>query len=574
MISVSNTQDHSSTMVRGEVDQASSMVTVKPEILLHHDGNEYQAQHVVLPGLTQLSAVRHALPEIAFASGDNRSPLVASLILTSDEGSGLLNFVLTLRNPLPMDHPGGNWDLGSEGGVSVKEFAVVLNLQGGNAWDEMTLDLLDSGKTIQAKQEISIFQVSSGGENWRSENHVDAQGLVTLMRRGYQVHADGKVFDGLRAVPVLSCRTGSTSVAIALRSFWQDFPSSLSATKNTLRFGLFPKESMQRQELQGGEQKTFEFAMQISAEQSKENLKLFAQSLDLEPDSERLQKCEQWPYLTPPSNKSDDRYRALVDLAIEGDDSFYAKREQIDEYGWRNFGDVYGDHEAVYHRGDSLMISHYNNQYDCTLGFGIQYLRSRDKRWLDLMLPMADHAWDIDTYHTNHDKLLYNGGLFWHTYHYADAHTATHRSYPKQLRVSQSFDHGKDLGDLGVTGEQLTKNYAIGGGPAASHNYSTGWMLAYYLTGKERYRDAAINAADYVMRIEDGSKTPFRWLSRADTGFSTCSSDSYYGPGRASGNSTHALLTGHELTGDKKYLDRGRKTDAEDCTSRTRLRGT
>ena len=172
------------------------------------------------------------------------------------------------------------------------------------------------------------------------------------------------------------------------------------------------------------------------------------------------------------------------------------------------------------------------------------------------MIPMADHAWDIDTYHVSDDKLLYNGGLFWHTYHYADAHTATHRSYPKQLHKVDAFDDGKDLESMGETGDKLTKNYQVGGGPAASHNYSTGWMLAYHLTGKERYKEAAINAAEYVLRIDDGRLTPFKWLCRSDTGYSTCSSDGYYGPGRASANSTHALLTGHELTGDTRYLDR------------------
>ena len=202
------------------------------------------------------------------------------------------------------------------------------------------------------------------------------------------------------------------------------------------------------------------------------------------------------------------------------------------------------------------MISHYNNQYDCTLGFAIQFFRSGDRRWFDLMTQMADHAWDIDTYHTDKDKLLYNNGLFWHTYHYAESHTATHRSYPKQLRVTQSFDDGQDLSTMGETGKKLAKNYAIGGGPAASHNYSTGWMVAYWLTGADRYRTAALNAADYVMQIEDGSKTPFKWLSRAGTGYSTCSSEGYHGPGRAAANSTHALLTGHELTGDDKYLSR------------------
>jgi hypothetical protein len=108
---------------------------------------------------------------------------------------------------------------------------------------------------------------------------------------------------------------------------------------------------------------------------------------------------------------------------------------------------------------------------------------------------------------------------------------------------------------MGKTGEKLKKVYGKGGGPAASQNYSTGWMYAYYLTGETRYKKAAVNAADYVIRIEDGSKTPFRWLSLGQTGHATCSSHDYYGPGRASANSTLALLTGYELTGDRKYID-------------------
>jgi hypothetical protein len=123
------------------------------------------------------------------------------------------------------------------------------------------------------------------------------------------------------------------------------------------------------------------------------------------------------------------------------------------------------------------------------------------------------------------------------------------------LLQEDHFESGKDLDSLGKTGAKLKKVYGKGGGPAASQNYSTGWMYAYYLTGDSRYRQAAINAADYVIQIEDGSKTPFRWLSSHPTGYSTCSSHGYYGPGRASANSTLALLTGYELTADRKYLD-------------------
>jgi hypothetical protein len=326
---------------------------------------------------------------------------------------------------------------------------------------------------------------------------------------------------------------------------------------------MFPIESGYPHELQGGEQKTFSFAA-YHGTQTAETRPLDGYLSEPFPviSQEYLESTSVLPGIAKRLSSqglagldASRTYQKLVDQAIEGADSFFAKREKIDEYGWRNYGDVYGDHEAVYHSGPTPLISHYNNQYDCVLGFCYQFLRSGDPRWYEQMIAMADHAWDIDTYHTTQDKLLYNGGLFWHTYHYADADTGTHRSYPRSLLKEDHFQSGKDLGDLGNTGKSLKKVYGKGGGPAASQNYSTGWMVAYYLTADARYKEAAIQAADYVVRIEDGSKTPFRWLSSGPTGYATCSSDGYYGPGRASANSTLALLTGFELTADRKYLD-------------------
>ena len=55
--------------------------------------------------------------------------------------------------------------------------------------------------------------------------------------------------------------------------------------------------------------------------------------------------AEAIPYLAPASEDVDPRYRMLVDAAIAGDEAFERKRETIDEYGWRNFGDTYADHE-------------------------------------------------------------------------------------------------------------------------------------------------------------------------------------------------------------------------------------
>jgi len=557
LIKLSGSDDAAASKASGLTIQCQGLdQTVRLEIRLRHEGTDYR-------GVIRPLQSRDAGPvrwsnewAVRFDAENKSSPLVGRLIANSFADFSVVNFDFMIRNPQPMDHPGGNWDLGATGSVQIDDLSFHFSLPTNeHSGDQLSVDLSDTGSTIEANQELSVFQASSGGENWNSGNHVDRHGNIPLKFRGYKVAADGFEHSGLRAEPVARSVRNGIEYSIGYRDFWQNFPKTLAADSQGLRIGLFPAEAGGA-ELQGGEQKTHRFAFEMKAANSPSYLEAVLNPPLIKIAPEEYSHAEALPYLVPKSETCDQRYNSLVNQAIEGDDTFAIKAEKIDQFGWRNFGDLYGDHEAVFHQGDSPLISHYNNQYDCVLGFGIQFLRTGNRQWFDLMTQMADHAWDIDTYHTDQDKLLYNGGLFWHTYHYADAHTSTHRSYPKRLRVSQSFEGGQDLAELGATGEKLARNYAIGGGPAASQNYSTGWMLAYWLTGEDRYRTAALNAAEYVLRIEDGRNTPFKWLCRGDTGYSTCSSEGYYGPGRASANSTHALLTGHELTGEERFLKR------------------
>jgi hypothetical protein len=235
------------------------------------------------------------------------------------------------------------------------------------------------------------------------------------------------------------------------------------------------------------------------------------------------------PYLTPRADDPHASYLALVDAAIEGGDTFFHKREVIDEYGWRHFGEVYADHEAVFQRGPTPLVSHYNNQYDPVAGFAYQYLRSGDVRWWTLMDDLAHHVVDIDIYHTNGDKSAYNGGLFWHTCHYVDADTATHRAYPRAGKVN-------------------------GGGPGNEHNFTTGLMLHHFLTGDPRSRQAAQGLAQWVLDMDDGRRTIFRWLCDTDTGLASASATPlYHGPGRGGANSLNALIDGYRLTGRPEF---------------------
>lgn len=482
---------------------------------------------------------------------------------------GRVDLSVCICNTNVAEHPGGNWDLGAGGSIQIEDLTLELKPLGlggaGGARVEQLVVCEEAGGELRvAKESLHLFQASSGGKNWKSRTHMVADGTIPLRFSGYELRLDQLEVRGSRATPYVGMRYGEATLAVAVRRFWENFPVAIRCASQGVEMGFLPRESGYLHELQGGEQKTFEFAAYqgrvVLEDRPLEGYLRFPAPVISKAYLESVgvvfgadsSLCSVEGKIDSEASRL---YEGLVHQAIEGSDTFFSKREVIDEYGWRNFGDVYADHEAVFHKGNTPLISHLNNQYDCALGFAIQYLRTGDKRWYEQLIDLANHAWDIDTYHTSGDKPSYNRGLFWHTYHYADASTGTHRGYPKSLLYEEVMADGADLDSLGATGAKLKKVYGKGGGPAASHTYSTGWMAAYYLTGDERYRKAAINSAEYVMGLEDGSTTRFRWLSGRPTGFATCSSIGYYGPGRASSNSIHALLTGYELTRDRKYLD-------------------
>jgi len=461
---------------------------------------------------------------------------------------------LTLRNPRCSDHPGGNWDLGNHGSIFVKRLSITYHRTEKSTATKYQISV-ERGKPFQeVAQPIIIRQYGSGGDNWQGKNHLNKDHKMPLERNGYEfVGGNVPQSTGLRATPILVESGSRAELGIAMPTFWENFPLAISANESGLELEL-----LSNSELQGGEQKTFTFFVSLGPDSVTTDPLVWCRSpLICYADPEWYAKSGTIPYLVPKSTDPNKGYLALVDQAIEGSDTFFTKRETIDEYGWRHFGDIYGDHESVDWPGPEPMVSHYNNQYDCVGGFLYQYLRSGDRRWWDLAIPCANHTCDIDIYHTNGDKAAYNRGLFWHTYHYAPADTGTHRSYPKSLRAGPQGSLTQKMDQLGETAAKLKKAYAVGGGPAASHNYNYGLMLAYFLTGNPIYRETAIDLAKFVIAMEDPAKTPFRWLSFEFTGLATESGGGgYHGPGRASGNSVNALLVGHQLSGNRAFLEK------------------
>ncbi len=76
------------------------------------------------------------------------------------------------------------------------------------------------------------------------------------------------------------------------------------------------------------------------------------------------------------------------------------------------------------------MVSHYNNQYDFRRRASLPVPAHGRPPLVGAGRGAARHVIDIDIYHTDEDKAAYNGGMFWHTFHYGHADTATHRSHP------------------------------------------------------------------------------------------------------------------------------------------------
>jgi hypothetical protein len=384
---------------------------------------------------------------------------------------------------------------------------------------------------------VEIYQDSSGGANWNSANHLNRDGVVPLAFRGYRVSADGETTSGERATPVVLHTAAADffqpTLGAAVPEFWQNFPRAVCANADSVTVSFWPRQSQDSHELQGGEQKTHECVLLFGADPvSAEPLAWARSRLLVHPAPDWYAASAASPYLVPAHADPHTDYQALADAAIEGDDTFISKRERADEYGWRHFGDIYGDHEAVRHTGPTPLMSHYNNQYDPIGGFARQFMRSGDPRWWTQCSELAAHVIDVDIYHTNEDKAAYNSGLFWHTVHYVDAGRAGHRTYPR------------------ATGSN-------GGGPASEQNYPTGLMLHYFMTGSEASRESAIGLARFVIDMDDGRRTVFSFLDRGATGLASASrSPSYHGPGRGSGNSLNALVDGHRLTRDGAFLDK------------------
>lgn len=449
-------------------------------------------------------------------------------------GRGLVRLDLTVRNPDAATHRGGTWDLGDPGSVLFEDLSLLAPLAARAAridWTDSAAGPLERGED----ERLEIFQDSSGGERWDFATHLNRELRVPHRFRGYRVSAAGPepLRRGDRATPTVWVSTPSAGLGATVQGFWQNFPKALEAGPRGLTIRLWPHQHADLHELQGGEQKTH--TVWLSVEAPAASLGWVQRPALARSTPSHYAASGVFPHLI---EWDADRNAPLLELAraaIDPARGLAARRELIDEYGWRHFGDVVADHESVGAADGRPRVSHYNNQYDGLYGALAQFARSGDAAWFELADDLARHVADVDVYHTQLDRSAFNGGLFWHTDHYTDASTSTHRCYSRHSPQAQRGPYG--------------------GGPAAEHDYATGLATHFLMTGWAPSREAALSLAAWVIDMDGPESGLAGRLLPGPSGLATRTGDhSYHGPGRGAGNSIETLLDGLELSGDERYL--------------------
>jgi len=486
-----------------------------------------------------------------------RRPIRFAVHITRFCAIPLLRIEVTLHNPRRAEHAGGFWDLGDPQSEWLRSATLhietALPASRTVFWREGPEDTLKQTE----EQNWSLIQRSSGGTNWRSRAHRDASGEVPLRLCGYEVLNGNRRTTGKRASPLVGLQNNTSGITVGMEDFWQKFPSGIEIDHSTLRVHLFPSSPDGVHELQAGEKTTRTIWIRLTpGRDAISDLGWIYCPLVAAPTADAFADSGSLEWHVPADSDQRQVGRQLTGELLEGHRNFFVKRELVDEYGWRNYGDFWADHEEAFAEQPKPIISHYNNQYDLLHGLLRQYLSTGDGRWWQLAAPLARHLLDIDIYHTAEDRAAYNGGLFWHTSHYLDAGGCTHRSYSRDM-----------------TGQ---KQRVFGGGPSNEHNYTTGLLLYYHLTGDRRAREAVLSLADWVIAMDDGCRHVLAPFSSARTGTaSSTGSTDYHGPGRGVGNSINALIDAWQVTQRSVYLDKCRELirrvahPAEDVASLT-----
>lgn len=457
-----------------------------------------------------------------------------------------VSITLRAHNPNAAAHQGGKWDLGDPNSLYIDDLSIVFS----SKQTKSSIDVMDEylpntqkNNHFHAQSEFKLTQFGSGGSHWQSPIHWDQYRHTTVSKRGFELHVGAaKVYRGMRAQPQVTLSSISQAnihndqpifFMLEMEDFWQNFPTSLRGHEDGCSWQLFANNT----ELQGGESKTWRFKGRFNSKGGTSTTAALANST-ITYNADYLSQCLVIPWIrftSLPSSIASIIEKGLIDV-----DNFFTKREKKDVFGWRHYGELDADHEAVNAKDPDTFISHYNNQYDPLFGMTLQFLQGGDLRWLELIRPLQQHIQDIDIYDTDKDKAEYNGGLMWHTDHYLSAQTSTHRSNSKYH-------------------EHAYEGFLGGGGPGGQHCYTSGLTLQYWLFCDPSAKQSVAQLCAWIRNFYNGSgsllERTFRLLT-IDCKINQLTNIGFKAPGykypldRGTANFIIALIDNYDLTAE------------------------
>jgi hypothetical protein len=477
------------------------------------------------------------------ADSDGERFLKYTLRLHFYAGSGLVRAFFTLENPDPATQIVGNsWVLGRPGSRFFEDASLFAHLRFDGP---IQMSVGDGAEDILDRVTLTgkggIYQDSSGGENWFHRNHMDHQGRIPLRFQGARAFLDGvEPYARKRPDAWLHVADRQFGVAVAVRHFWQNFPKALSAEpEGTVRVALWPEEFSVPHELQGGEIKTHEVAFFFhtgsQGSTRRENrvataMASFHHPLYVRAPAEQYLSAGLFDDAVAYNSDRYPAYERYQQGAITSTkNNLISDNEQIDEYGWRNFGDTWARNETDKsggpHNGREV-LSHYNHEYDFGYGMLFQSVRTASTelsaRWWDLAEAALRHESDIDVYHCTTDsnaRGVYNGGKFTHTAHGVEADLSSHRGAPRLTWYGS-----------------LRWPWGEGSAPESGHFNTRGQMFYYYMTGDRRVLESALEQTALVYRKV--SENVFAQIGELN---------------RDAGNNLQILTDAYLLTWDEKY---------------------
>ena len=277
-------------------DTGSVVVDTGAARFVFRRGNRFPFGHATVSDRSHVDGSRSGLeiedaqghqwkPQIGHVRIEERGPLRAALFVTAEPEAGRedrplqcsarLHFFaglatvrveLTVRNPRRAEHKGGYWELGDAGSVFLRDVSLVLALSS-EAGQARVLCSAECGTDlVPTPAPIVLYQDSSGGENWRSTNHLNGRRLLPLTFRGYKFTTGGAQTVGLRATPIVALEQDTCLLAVSSQHFWQDFPKAVEASADSIVLRLWPRQTADDHEIQGGEQKTHAFYVAFGAD--------------------------------------------------------------------------------------------------------------------------------------------------------------------------------------------------------------------------------------------------------------------------------------------------------------------